>query len=258
MKVVILAGGLGTRLAEETTVRPKPMVEVGGNPVLWHIMKIYSAHGLNEFIICLGYKGYLIKEYFANYFLHRSDVTIDLKANRLDVHMEKCEPWRVTLIDTGEHTQTGGRIKRILPYVNRDAAFCLTYGDGLGDVDITAAIDRHRREGRMATITAAQPPGRFGVLAHDGHKITGFKEKPDGEGGWVNAGFFVLSPKIGDVIDGDSTIWERGPIERLAQMGQLGVYLHRGFWQPMDTLRDKILLENLWASGSAPWKIWDD
>jgi glucose-1-phosphate cytidylyltransferase len=256
MKVVILAGGLGTRLAEETTIRPKPMVELGGNPVLWHIMKIYSAHGLSDFIICLGYKGYLIKEYFANYFLHRSDVTIDLKQNTIDVHMDKCEPWRVTLVDTGESTQTGGRIKRILSYVKDEPDFCLTYGDGLADVDITTAIARHRREGRLATVTAAQPPGRFGVLDHDGSRIITFKEKPNGEGGWINAGFFVLSPKVIDGIDGDDTIWERGPLEHLANSGQLSVHLHRGFWQPMDTLRDKILLENLWASGSPPWKVW--
>jgi glucose-1-phosphate cytidylyltransferase len=256
MKVVILAGGLGTRLAEETTVRPKPMVELGGNPVLWHIMKIYSAYGLNDFIVCLGYKGYLIKEFFANYFLHRSDVTIDILANKMDVHMAKSEPWRVTLIDTGEATQTGGRIKRVLPYVGDDPDFCLTYGDGLADVDIDAVITQHRRGGRLATITAAQPPGRFGVLDHDGHRITGFKEKPTGEGGWVNAGFFVLSPEVGKIISGDQTVWEREPLERLAAMGQLGVHLHRGFWQPMDTLRDKMLLESLWASGSPPWKVW--
>jgi glucose-1-phosphate cytidylyltransferase len=256
MKVVILAGGLGTRLAEETTIRPKPMVELGGNPVLWHIMKIYSAYGLNDFIICLGYKGYLIKEFFANYFLHRSDVTIDIAANKMDVHMAKSEPWRVTLIDTGDSTQTGGRIKRVLPYVREDQSFCLTYGDGLADVDISAVIALHRRSGRLATVTAAQPPGRFGVLDHDGHRITGFKEKPAGEGGWVNAGFFVLSPDVGQIRAGDQTVWEREPLERLAAMGQLGVHLHRGFWQPMDTLRDKILLENLWASGSPPWKVW--
>jgi glucose-1-phosphate cytidylyltransferase len=256
MKVVILAGGLGTRLAEETAVRPKPMVELGGNPVLWHIMKIYSAHGLNEFVICLGYKGYLIKEYFANYFLHRSDVTIDLKENRIDVHNAKSEPWRVTLIDTGEGTQTGGRIKRVLPYVKDDPDFCLTYGDGLADVDVSAVIALHRGTNRLATITATHPPGRFGVLDHDGSKITTFKEKPAGENGWINAGFFVLSPKIGDYIEGDGTVWEREPLEKLAADGQLGVHLHRGFWQPMDTLRDKLLLEGLWAAGSPPWKIW--
>jgi glucose-1-phosphate cytidylyltransferase len=256
MKVVILAGGLGTRLAEETTVRPKPMVELGGNPVLWHIMKLYSAYELNEFIICLGYKGYLIKEYFANYFLHRSDVTIDLKENRIDVHNAKSEPWRVTLIDTGENTQTGGRIKRILPYVKDDEAFCMTYGDGLADVDISAVIAHHRQTKRLATITATHPPGRFGVLDHDGGKITSFKEKPPDENGWINAGFFVLSPGVGDYIENDATAWEREPLEKLAADGQLSVHLHRGFWQPMDTLRDKILLENLWAGGSAPWKVW--
>jgi glucose-1-phosphate cytidylyltransferase len=255
MKVVILAGGLGTRLAEETTVRPKPMLELGGNPVLWHIMKIYSAHSLHDFIICLGYKGYLIKEFFANYFLHHSDVTIDLKHNSVDVHMAKCEPWRVTLVDTGDATQTGGRIKRILPYVQDDPDFCLTYGDGLADVDI-AVIALHRRERRLATVTAAQPARRFGVLDHDGHQITGFKEKPEGEGGWVNAGFFVLSPKVGDSFEGDHTVGERDPLEPLKESGQLGVHLHRGFWQRMDTLRDKILLENLWASGAPPWNIW--
>jgi glucose-1-phosphate cytidylyltransferase len=254
MKVVILAGGLGTRLAEETTVRPKPMVELGGNPVLWHIMKIYCAHGLNDFVICLGYKGYVIKEYFANYFLHRSDVTIDLRANKIEFHNSNSEPWRVTLVDTGDNTQTGGRIKRALRHVKDDDDFCLTYGDGLGNVDITAAITQHRRQKRLATITAAQPPGRFGVLDHDGHRIISFKEKPNGN--WVNAGFFVLSPKIGDIIEGDDTIWERGPLEHLATSGQLGVHVHRGFWQPMDTLRDKTMLEGLWASSAAPWKVW--
>ncbi|HVV62575.1 MAG TPA: glucose-1-phosphate cytidylyltransferase [Pseudolabrys sp.] len=256
MKVVILAGGFGTRLVEETAVRPKPMVELGGNPVLWHIMKIYSTYGLNEFIICLGYKGYFIKEYFANYFLHRSDVTFDLKENRMDVHSVTAEPWRVTLVDTGEATQTGGRIKRVLPYLKDDAEFCLTYGDGIADVDIAALIARHRNAKRLATVTAAQPPSRFGMLDIEGGKVTGFKEKPDGEGGWVSAGFFVLSPKVGDYIAGDETLWEREPLERLAAAGELGVHLHRGFWQPMDTLRDKMLLESLWASGSPPWKIW--
>ncbi|MGB7258121.1 MAG: glucose-1-phosphate cytidylyltransferase [Pseudolabrys sp.] len=256
MKVVILAGGVGTRLVEETAVRPKPMVELGGNPVLWHIMKIYSAYGLNDFIICLGYKGYFIKEYFANYFLHRSDVTFDLKENRMDVHTVTAEPWRVTLIDTGADTQTGGRIKRVLPYVKDDAEFCLTYGDGIANVDIAAVIAQHRKGKRLATVTAAQPPSRFGVLDHDDDRVTGFKEKPDGENGWVSAGFFVLSPKVGDYIAGDETLWEREPLERLAAAGQLGVYLHRGFWQPMDTLRDKMLLESLWVSGKPPWKIW--
>lgn len=256
MKAVILAGGFGTRLAEETSVRPKPMVEIGGFPVLWHIMKLYGAHGINEFIICLGYKGYVIKEYFANYFLHVSDVTFDLAANSMDVHLVKAEPWRVTLIDTGENTQTGGRIKRVLPYVKDDEAFCLTYGDGVSNVDVPAVVERHKRDGLLATVTAAQPPGRFGVLDHDGDRILSFREKPADERGWVNAGFFVLSPKVGEMIDGDDTVWERGPLETLAARGQLGVHLHRGFWQPMDNLRDKILLENLWASGAPPWKIW--
>jgi glucose-1-phosphate cytidylyltransferase len=254
MKVVILAGGLGTRLAEETTIRPKPMVELGGKPVLWHLMKIYCAHGLNDFVICLGYKGYIIKEYFANYFLHRSDVTIDLRENKIEFHHGDSEPWRVTLIDTGDHTQTGGRIKRALPYINGDDDFCLTYGDGLANVDITAAIAQHRRQKRLATVTAALPPGRFGVLDHDGHRIISFKEKPNGS--WVSAGFFVLSPKIGEIIEGDETIWEQGPLEHLAHSGQLGVHVHRGFWQPMDTLRDKTMLEGLWASSAAPWKVW--
>ena len=254
MKVVILAGGLGTRLAEETTIRPKPMIELGGKPVLWHIMKIYCAHGLNDFVICLGYKGYIIKEYFANYFLHRSDVTIDLRENKIEFHHGNSEPWRVTLIDTGDNTQTGGRIKRALQYVKDDNEFCLAYGDGLADVDIGAAVLQHRREKRLATITAAQPPGRFGVLDHDGHRIISFKEKPNGS--WVNAGFFVLSPKVGEIIEGDDTIWERDPLEQLAHSGQLGVHVHRGFWQPMDTLRDKTMLEGLWASSAAPWKIW--
>jgi glucose-1-phosphate cytidylyltransferase len=256
MKVVILAGGLGTRLAEETMVKPKPMAEIGGYPVLWHIMKIYGAHGINDFIICLGYKGYIIKEYFANYFLHVSDVTLDLMNNRMEVHRVHAEPWRVTLVDTGEHTQTGGRIKRVLPFVKDDPEFCLTYGDGVADVNISAVIAQHRQDKYLATITAAQPPGRFGVLAHNGRRITSFREKPDEERGWVNAGFFVLSPKIEAFIDGDDTVWERDPLERLAAAGELGVHLHRGFWQPMDTLRDKMLLESLWASGSPPWKIW--
>lgn len=256
MKAVILAGGLGTRLAEETSVRPKPMVEIGGFPVLWHIMKLYGAHGINDFIICLGYKGYVIKEYFANYFLHVSDVTFDLPANRMDVHLVKAEPWRVTLIDTGEATQTGGRIKRVLPYLNGDDTFCLTYGDGIANVDITTVVEQHRRDGRVATVTAAQPPGRFGVLDHDGQRIISFREKPADERGWVNAGFFVLSPQVGRFIKDDHTVWERDPLEKLADCGQLGVHLHRGFWQPMDTLRDKVLLEDLWASGAPPWKIW--
>jgi glucose-1-phosphate cytidylyltransferase len=255
MKAIILAGGLGTRLAEETTIKPKPMAEIGGFPLLWHIMKIYGAHGINEFIICLGYKGYVIKEYFANYFLHMSDVTFDLAKNQMEVHRVHAEPWRVTLVDTGEHTQTGGRIKRVLPFVKDDAEFCLTYGDGVANADITSAIAQHRKSQFMATVTAALPPGRFGVLEHNGQRIINFREKPT-DGGWVNAGFFVLSPKIAQFIADDNTVWERDPMERLAASSQLGVHLHRGFWQPMDTLRDKMMLESLWASGAPPWKTW--
>jgi glucose-1-phosphate cytidylyltransferase len=256
MKAVILAGGLGTRLSEETSTRPKPMIEIGGMPILWHIMKIYSAHGINDFIICLGYKGYVIKEFFANYFLHMSDVTFDMRDNTTVVHSAKAEPWRVTLVDTGTDTMIGGRIKRILPYVQEDPTFCLTYGDGVGDVDVRATIDLHKREGRLATVTATQPPGRFGALVVDGTRVLGFQEKPVGDGGWVNGGFFVLSPKVGDYIEGDSVVWEREPLERLASEGQLAVYHHNGFWQPMDTLRDKRHLEELWDSGKAPWKTW--
>lgn len=256
MKAVILAGGLGTRLSEETGTRPKPMVEIGGRPILWHIMKIYSRYGINEFIVCLGYKGYVIKEYFANYFLHMSDVTFDMRDNSTQIHHASAEPWRITLIETGEETQIGGRIRRILPYVESDKAFCLTYGDGVSDVDIGAAIAQHEKEGVLATVTAAQPPGRFGALKTEGTKVFGFQEKPVGDGGWVNAGFFVLSPKIGAYIDGDETVWEREPMERLAAEGQLRAYFHRGFWQPMDTLRDKRHLEDLWAAGRAPWKTW--
>jgi glucose-1-phosphate cytidylyltransferase len=256
MKAVILAGGQGTRLAEETGTRPKPMVEIGGRPILWHIMKIYSAHGITDFIICLGYKGYIIKEYFANYYLHNSDVTFNIRDNSMTVHHVSAEPWSVTLIDTGEHTAIGGRIKRILPYVKDDAEFCLTYGDGVGDIDVTAVIKLHRAQARLATVTATQPPGRFGVVQHKGNQVTGFREKPDGEGGWVNAGFFVLSPAVDHYIAGDDTVWEREPMERLAAEGQLAVYFHRGFWQPMDTLRDKRQLDEMWATGRAPWKIW--
>lgn len=256
MKAVLLAGGLGTRLSEETASRPKPMVEVGGKPILWHIMKIYTAHGITEFIVCLGYKGYVIKEYFQNYFLHSSDVTIDLRDNTMKVHSVQSEPWRVTLIDTGELTQVGGRIKRILPYLGNDEEFCVTYGDGLADVDITATIAHHRKEGRLATVTAVQPPGRFGALMLDGARVTGFQEKPSGDGGWINGGFFVLSPKVGDFIEGDRTVWEREPMERLAREGQLAAWYHHGFWQPMDTLRDKQHLQELWDAGNAPWKVW--
>ena len=256
MKAVILAGGLGTRLAEETETRPKPMVEIGGKPIIWHIMKIYSAHGINDFVICLGYKGYVIKEYFANYFLHMSNITFDLENNRTEVHQVDVEPWRVTLVDTGEATMIGGRIKRILPFIGTDDAFCLTYGDGVGDVNIGAGIALHRREGRLATVTATRPPGRFGALRIDGNRVTGFQEKPVGDGGWINGGFFVLSPKVGGYIDSDATVWEREPMERLAHDGQLSVYFHEGFWQPMDTLREKRMLEELWASGRAAWKVW--
>jgi glucose-1-phosphate cytidylyltransferase len=254
MKVVILAGGLGSRLSEETTVRPKPMVELGGYPVLWHIMKIYSAHGLNQFVICLGYKGYLIKEYFANYFLHMSDVTFDLQSNEMKVHQNASEPWSVTLVDTGAETMTGGRLLRVRSHI--DGTFCLTYGDGLSDVNISGLIEFHRREGTNATVTTVQPPGRFGVVDVQERRIIGFREKPPGDGGWINGGFFVLEPEVLDLIDGDQTIWEREPLEQLAATSQLSAYRHDGFWQPMDTLRDRMYLENLWSSGSAPWKIW--
>ncbi|MGA1859688.1 glucose-1-phosphate cytidylyltransferase [Azospirillum sp. 11R-A] len=256
MKAVILAGGLGTRISEETTSRPKPMIEIGGRPILWHIMKIYSANGINDFIVCLGYKGYFIKEYFANYFLHMSDVTFDMRNNGMEIHQNNAEPWRVTLIDTGEDTMIGGRIKRILPYVRDDEAFCVTYGDGVGNVDIRQVIDLHKREGRLATVTAMQPPGRFGSIRYDGARVVAFEEKPLGDGGWINGGFFVLSPNVGSYIEGDSSVWEREPLERLAQDNQLSVHFHRGFWQPMDTLRDKRYLEELWDTGKAPWKVW--
>jgi glucose-1-phosphate cytidylyltransferase len=256
MKAVLLAGGLGTRLAEETDVKPKPMIEIGGKPVIWHIMKIYSHYGIKDFVVCLGYKGYVIKEYFQNYFLHMSNVTFDMKRNSMEVHDVAAEPWRVTLIDTGEKTMIGGRIKRILPYLGEDKEFCLTYGDGVGDIDVRAVIDLHHREGRLATVTATQPPGRFGAINHQGHRVTGFQEKPMGDGGWINGGFFVLSTLVGGYIEGDATVWEQEPMQRLAADGELSVYFHRGFWQPMDTLRDKRHLEDLWASGAAPWKLW--
>jgi len=255
MKAVILAGGLGTRIAEETSVRPKPMVEIGGKPILWHIMKIYSHRGVRDFVICLGYKGYLIKEYFANYFLHMSDVTFDLSQNRMEVHQKHAEPWRVTLVDTGEDTMTGGRLKRVRDYVGKDD-FCFTYGDGVGNVDIGKLIEFHRAQKRLATVTAVQPPGRFGALDLKGGLITSFQEKPQGDGSWINGGFFVLSPKVIDYFEGDATIWERDPMERLARDRQLSAYAHNGFWQPMDTLRDKNQLEALWQSGKAPWKVW--
>ncbi len=255
MKVVILAGGLGTRISEETAARPKPMVEVGGRPILWHIMKIYASHGLHDFVICLGYKGYMIKEYFANYFLHMADVTVDMKQNKVEVHQNSAEPWRVTLVDTGDQTQTGGRLRRVREYIGEEN-FCFTYGDGVGNVDISALIAFHRQHGRLATLTAVQPPGRFGSLNMERERVVGFQEKPQGDGGWINGGFFVLSPQVVDLIDGDGTLWEREPMERLAQQGQMCAYRHDGFWQPMDTLRDKNHLEELWASGKAPWKVW--
>ena len=256
MKAVILAGGLGTRISEETAARPKPMIEIGGKPILWHIMKIYSAHGVNEFVICCGYKGYMIKEYFANYFLHMSDVTFDMSKNSMEVHQRSAEPWRVTLVDTGEDTMTGGRLKRVASYVKDEEAFCFTYGDGVGDVNITDLIAFHRSQKVKVTLTATLPPGRFGALDFDGHKVRSFKEKPKGDGGMINGGFFVLSPAVLEHIDGDDTIWERTPLETLAEAGQLAAYQHGGFWQPMDTLRDKTYLEELWSGGNAPWKVW--
>ena len=255
MKAVILAGGLGTRISEETGSRPKPMVEIGGKPILWHILKMYSAHGVNDFVICCGYKGYVIKEYFANYFLHNSDVTFDLGTNEMHVHQKYAESWKVTLIDTGENTMTGGRLKRVRNYLDQED-FCFTYGDGVSDIDITGLINFHRKENVLATVTAVQPPGRFGSLATQGSRVTGFMEKPAGEGGWINGGFFVLSPKVIDLISNDLTVWEREPLESLAQQGQLTSFMHHGFWQPMDTLRDKMHLEELWQSGQAPWKAW--
>lgn len=255
MKAVILAGGLGTRIAEETSSRPKPMVEIGGKPILWHIMKLYSAHGIKEFVICCGYKGYMIKEYFANYFLHMSDVTFDMSENRMEVHQQYAEPWRVTLVDTGEHTMTGGRLKRVKDYLG-DEDFCLTYGDGVGNVDITRLIEFHRQHKKLATLTATQPPGRFGALDLDGPVVRSFIEKPHGDGAYINGGFFVLSPRVIDLVDDDTTIWERKPLETLSRNGQLNAFVHDGFWQPMDTLRDKQYLEELWSSGKAPWKIW--
>ncbi len=255
MKAVILAGGLGTRISEETAVRPKPMVEIGGKPVLWHLLKLYSHHGINDFIICLGYKGYMIKEYFANYFLHMSDVTFDLHNNSMEVHHQHAEPWRVTLVDTGDTTQTGGRLKRVAGYLNNQT-FCFTYGDGLSNVDISASIAFHRQRGSLATVCAVQPPGRFGALDIEGNRITRFEEKPSGDGSWINGGFFVLEPEVIDYIGGDQSIWERDALESLAQRGQLSAYMHSGFWQPMDTLRDKLKLEELWQSGHAPWKVW--
>ncbi len=256
MKAVILAGGLGTRISEETHLKPKPMIEIGGRPILWHIMKMYSHHGVNDFVICCGYKGYLIKEYFANYFLHMSDVTFDMSNNSMQVHQRNAESWRVTLVDTGDETMTGGRLKRIAPYVNGDESFCMTYGDGVSDVNITELLAFHKKQGTQATLTATLPPGRFGALSIQGEKVTGFKEKPKGDGVMINGGFFVLSPKVLELIEGDETTWEQGPLEILANNGDLSVFKHEGFWQPMDTLRDKTYLEELWTSGDAPWKVW--
>jgi glucose-1-phosphate cytidylyltransferase len=256
MKAVILAGGLGTRISEETHLKPKPMVEIGGRPILWHIMKIYSAHGVNDFIICCGYKGYIIKEYFANYFLHMSDVTFDMTNNQMEVHQKKAEPWRVTLVDTGDETLTGGRLKRVANYLQDEEAFCFTYGDGVADVDITAQINFHCQHGKMATVTAVQPPGRYGALELSANQVTGFTEKPRGDGGLINGGFFVLSPKVLELIASDRTSWEGGPLTQLAKKGQLMAFEHKGFWQPMDTLREKTYLEELWQFGRAPWNIW--
>lgn len=256
MKAVILAGGLGTRISEESQLRPKPMIEIGGKPILWHIMKSYSTHGVNEFLICCGYKGYLIKEYFANYFLHMSDVTFDMLNNRMEVHEQKAEPWRVTLVDTGEDTMTGGRLRRVAEYLKNEEAFCFTYGDGVADVDISASIAFHKSHQKLATVTAVLPPGRFGSLVRDGDAVRGFVEKPQGDGGWINGGFFVLSPKVIEMIMGDDTSWELEPMAKLAADDQLRAFEHTGFWQPMDTLREKNLLEDLWDSGKAPWKQW--
>lgn len=255
MKAVILAGGLGTRLSEETVVKPKPMVEIGGKPILWHIMKIYSSHGINDFVVCLGYKGYLIKEYFANYFLHVSDVTFDLKNNKMEIHQNSSEAWKVTLVDTGEETMTGGRLKRVAKYLG-DEDFCFTYGDGVSDVNITELVKFHKEQGRLGTVTAVQPPGRFGMLDFEQNKVQGFKEKPQGDGAWINGGFFVLSPKVLDYIENDKTTWEQAPMNNLAINGQLSAFMHKGFWQPMDTLRDKVQLEDLWNKNKAPWKVW--
>jgi glucose-1-phosphate cytidylyltransferase len=255
MKAVILAGGKGTRISEETHLRPKPMIEIGGKPILWHIMKMYSAHGINEFVVCCGYKGYLIKEYFNNYFLHMSDVTFDMVTNQMEVHERYAEPWRVTLVDTGDETMTGGRLLRVAEHLADEKAFCFTYGDGVSDVHIGQLVEFHQQHGRMATVTAVTPPGRYGALSITGDRVTDFTEKPKGDGGMINGGFFVLSPKCIELIEGDQTTWEAGPLSKLAAAGELGAFEHRGFWQPMDTLREKKLLEDLWARGSAPWTV---
>ena len=256
MKAVILAGGIGSRISEETQLKPKPMVEIGGKPILWHLMKIYSSYGINDFIVCCGYKGYIIKEYFANYFLHMSDVTFDMTNNKMKVHQQNAEPWTVTLVDTGEETETGGRLKRVLPYLKNEKAFCFTYGDGLANVDIAKLIHFHESHGKLATITAVQPPGRYGALNLIDELVSGFVEKPKGDGGWINGGFFVLSPQCIDYIDSDDTFWELKPLNNIAADRELVAFKHAGFWQPMDTLREKNLLEELWSSGKAPWKIW--
>ena len=256
MKAVILAGGLGTRISEETQLKPKPLIEIGGRPILWHIMKSYSVHDVNDFVICCGYKGYLIKEYFANYFLHMSDVTFDMSTNQMEVHQHKAEPWKVTLIDTGENTLTGGRLKRVADYIKNEKSFCFTYGDGVSDVDIRASIEFHQSHGKLATVTAVLPPGRYGALERSGDQVTQFLEKPRGDGGFINGGFFVLSPKVLDFVEGDQSSWEAEPLARLAQQGEMMAFEHQGFWQPMDTLREKNLLDELWTSGKAPWKNW--
>lgn len=255
MKAVILAGGLGTRISEETHLKPKPMIEIGGKPILWHIMKAYSYYGIQEFIICVGYKGYLIKEYFANYFLHQSDVTFDLRENRMHIHNSSSEPWCVTLVDTGEDTMTGGRLKRVRQYIGEET-FCFTYGDGVSNVNISELISFHQKQGTWATLTAVQPPGRFGALDLSQNRIVSFQEKPQGDGSWINGGFFVLEPAVFDFLEGDTTVWEREPLEQLAKAGQLAAFRHTGFWQPMDTLRDKVKLEELWENGQAPWRVW--
>jgi glucose-1-phosphate cytidylyltransferase len=257
MKAVILAGGLGTRLSEETSARPKPMVEIGGKPILWHIMKMYSQHGVNDFVICCGYKGYVIKEYFANYFLHTSDITFDMRNNRMEVHQKRAEPWNITLVDTGDESMTGGRLRRVAEYVSEDEAFCFTYGDGVSSVDITSLIEFHKSHGKSATLTATFPPGRFGALDITDNQVKRFMEKPKGDGGMINGGFFVLSPRVLDYLENDATVWEQQPLQRLATNGELMAFEHHGFWQPMDTLRDKTYLEELWASGNAPWKTWE-
>lgn len=256
MKAVILAGGLGTRLSEETSTRPKPMVEIGGKPILWHILKMYSQHGVNDFVICCGYKGYVIKEYFANYFLHMSDITFDMRNNHMEVHHKRAEPWHVTLVDTGDESMTGGRLRRVADYVRDEEAFCFTYGDGVSDIDISASIAFHKQHGKAATLTATFPPGRFGALDIQGQQIKKFMEKPKGDGAMINGGFFVLSPRVLDYLEDDATVWEQQPLQRLAADDELMAYEHHGFWQPMDTLRDKTYLEELWDSGKAPWKTW--